>query len=126
MLLSVPNVSEGTDATAIEAIGAAFTSAGAARLLDVHSDPDHNRSVFTLAGEPGTLAPALLAGATEALRRIDIRDHEGLHPHVGVVDVVPIVYVEEADRGAAAAEALVVADLLARRLDLPVLLYGEL
>ena len=92
-LIAVPNVSEGRDAGAIAAIAEAFTQPGI-RLLDVHSDPDHHRSVFTLAGTPGTLAPALVAGAREAIARIDLRTPRGVHPHVGVIDVVPIVYVD--------------------------------
>jgi glutamate formiminotransferase len=121
-LLAVPNVSEGRDPARIEAIGAAFD----ARLLDVHTDPDHHRSVFTLAGSPGTLAPAVCAGAREALGLIDIEQHAGLHPRVGAIDVAPIVYLEDAHRGAACAEALVLADLLGAELELPVFLYGAL
>jgi glutamate formiminotransferase / 5-formyltetrahydrofolate cyclo-ligase len=121
-LLSIPNVSEGRDATKIAAIAGAFD----ARLLDVHTDPDHHRSVFTLAGEPGRLAPAVTGGAREALARIDLREHHGLHPRVGAIDVAPIVYLQAADRGAACAEALVLADLIAEELDLPVFLYGRL
>lgn len=121
-LLAVPNVSEGRDPAAIEAIGAAFDG----RLLDVHADPDHNRSVFTLAGEPGGLAPKILAGAREALARVDLATQRGQHPRVGALDVAPIVYLDEATRGAACAEALVLADLLAEQLDLPVFIYGEL
>src|SRR4051812_40407960 len=110
-LLAIPNVSEGRDAGAIAAIGAAFASTGA-RLLDVHSDADHHRSVFTLAGEPGELAPALVAGAREAIARIDLREPRGQHPHVGAIDVAPIVFLDDERRGAACAEALLAADLL--------------
>lgn len=123
-LLAVPNVSEGRDAEAIRSIGSAFGRA--ARLLDVHSDADHNRSVFTLAGRPGELAAAVLAGAARALELIEISEHEGIHPRVGVVDVAPIVYPTEDQRGAACAEALVLADLLGEELELPVFLYGSL
>lgn len=122
MLLAIPNVSEGRDLAAIEAIGAAF----GARLLDIHSDPDHHRSVFTLAGAPGELAQGVLSGAAEALRRVDLSRHEGIHPRVGAIDVAPIVYLEPDARGAACAEALVLGDLLAEQLGLPVFLYGEL
>ena len=92
----------------------------------VHSDPDHHRSVFTLAGAPGELAQAVLNGARAAVQRIDLRRHEGIHPRVGAIDVAPIVYREDADRGAACAEALVLADRLGAELGLPVFLYGEL
>jgi hypothetical protein len=63
MLLTIPNVSEGRDGAAIAAIGAAFASTGA-RLLDVHADPDHHRTVYTLAGGVGEIWPALVAGAS--------------------------------------------------------------
>ncbi|HEX4036404.1 MAG TPA: hypothetical protein VHX66_18340 [Solirubrobacteraceae bacterium] len=125
-LLAVPNVSEGRDLAALDAIGAAFTAAGRSRLLDRHEDPDHHRAVYSLAGEPGTLSAALLAGATEALARIDLRAPRGHHPHIGAIDVVPLVHVADAGRGAACAEAVVTADLLASELDLPVFLYGVL
>jgi len=123
-LLAVPNVSEGRDTTALQAIGAAFERAGA-RLLDRHEDPDHHRAVFTLAGEPGTLAQAVLEGAREAIRRIDLTTHTGEHPRIGAIDVAPIVHLDGADRGAAVAEALVLADALGRE-RLPVYLYGAL
>jgi len=126
-LLAVPNVSEGRDDGTIDAIADALGGATAgARLLDVHRDRDHNRSVFTLAGEPGTLAPTLLAGARVAVERIDLRRHAGVHPHVGALDVAPIVHLDAAARGVACAEALLLGDLLARELDVPVLLYGAL
>jgi glutamate formiminotransferase len=131
VLLAVPNVSEGRDAAAIDAIGEALASGGegpGVRLLDVHRDPDHNRSVYTLAatGGPGALAPALLAGARAAVERIDLRVHAGVHPHVGALDVAPLVHLTAGERGAACAEALVLGDLLARDLGLPALLYGAL
>jgi glutamate formiminotransferase len=121
-LLSVPNVSEGRDQQLIGELGRAFD----ARLLDVHSDPDHNRSVYTLAAEPGSLAAAVLAGAREAAARIDMNEHQGAHPNVGAIDVAPIVYLNEEDRGAAVAEALVLGDRLGNELGLPVFLYGSL
>ncbi len=123
-LIAVPNVSEGRDPLVLAAIGDAYARAGA-RVLDVHSDPDHHRSVFTLAAAPGTLAAALVAGAAQAVELIDVSDHEGIHPHVGALDVCPVVHLTPAQRGAAAAEALVAADGIGR-LGVPVLLYGEL
>jgi glutamate formiminotransferase/glutamate formiminotransferase/formiminotetrahydrofolate cyclodeaminase len=124
-LLAVPNVSEGRDGAVIEAIADAFV-AGGARLLDVHVDSDHHRSVFTLAGVPGALATAVLAGARETLARVDLREHNGAHPRSGALDVAPVVHLDAGTRGAACAEALVLGDLLGRELDLPVLLYGSL
>lgn len=122
LLLSVPNISEGRDEETIGSVARAFD----ARLLDVHTDPDHNRSVITLAGNPGELAGALLAGVREAVERIDINAHHGEHPRIGSVDVAPIVYLDERDRGAAHAEALVLGDLVGRELGVPVFLYGTL
>lgn len=115
-------MSEGRDAELIRAIGDAFD----ARLLEVHSDPDHHRSVFTLAGEPGRVAASVLNGARAAIARIDMRRQEGVHPRVGAIDVAPIVYLDDAARGAACAEALVLADLLADELEVPAFLYGAL
>ncbi len=123
-LLAVPNVSEGRDIATLDAIGAAFGTA--ARVLDRHEDPDHHRAVYSLAGEPGTLSAALLAGAREAVARIDLRRPRGQHPHVGAIDIVPLVHVSEAERGAACAEALVTAERLGEELHLPVFLYGAL
>ncbi len=125
-LLAVPNVSAGRDAQTVAAITRAFDTAPHARLLDAHSDPDHDRSVFTLAGVPGELAHAVLHGAREALARIDMRSHAGIHPRVGALDVAPIVYLTERARGAACAEALLLGDLLGHELGMPVFLYGEL
>jgi glutamate formiminotransferase/glutamate formiminotransferase/formiminotetrahydrofolate cyclodeaminase len=123
-LLSIPNVSEGRDIATLDAIGAGFETS--ARLLDRHLDPDHHRAVFSLAGEPGTLSDGLLAGAAAAVAHIDLRRERGQHPHVGSIDVVPLVHVTERERGAACAEALVTADRLAGELRLPVFLYGVL
>jgi glutamate formiminotransferase / 5-formyltetrahydrofolate cyclo-ligase len=124
-LMSVPNVSDGRDLRTLDAIGQAFASHGA-RLLDRHADPDHHRAVFTLAGQPGRLSAALLEGARAAVDRIDLGDPRGLHPHVGAIDVVPLVYLDQSMVGPAIAEALVTAELLATELDLPVFLYGEM
>ena len=124
-LLAVPNVSGGRDPRANDDIARAF-AAGGARVLDVHADPDHNRSVFTLAGSPGELARAVLAGAREVLARVDMGRHAGAHPHIGALDVAPIVFLDAERIGAACAEALVLADLLAEELELPVFLYGIL
>ncbi|HEX4115858.1 MAG TPA: hypothetical protein VHY18_08290 [Solirubrobacteraceae bacterium] len=130
-LLAVPNVSEGRRQTTIKAIAAAFTAGGTTRLLDVHSDADHHRSVFTLAGVQGELSGSLLTGARVALEQIDVAETRdpadiGAHPHVGAVDVMPLVYLDASQRGAACAEALVVAANLGDELGVPVLLYGEL
>src|SRR3954449_7213995 len=123
ILIAVPNVSEGRDAAAIAAIGRAFAPA---RLLDTHSDPDHGRSVFTVAATQGELQRALVNGAREAIARIDLTVHSGDHPHVGAIDVAPVVYLDEQQHGPACAEALTAAALMGEDLELPVFLYGEL
>ncbi|HEY4824643.1 MAG TPA: hypothetical protein VIH49_06290, partial [Solirubrobacteraceae bacterium] len=78
------------------------------------------------AGEPGELAGAVADGAARAVELVTLVEHEGVHPYVGVVDVAPIVHLRAADRGAACAEALVLADLLGHELGLAVFLYGAL
>ncbi len=135
-LLAVPNVSEGRDRATIDAIGAAFAhgASDGVRLLDVHSDVDHHRSVFTIAAPQGELADAMLRAAQAAVERIDVvargtdtdPAETGQHPHVGAIDVAPVVYLDPTTRGAACAEALVVADRIGAELDVPVFLYGEL
>ncbi|MEI2703655.1 MAG: hypothetical protein V9E83_14820 [Baekduia sp.] len=125
MLLLVPNISEGRDRAAIDAIGAAYVAAGAV-LLDTHADPDHHRSVHTLVVPDQAQIPAILtAGAREAIARIDLRSGRGLHPHVGALDVAPVVYRDISDRGAACAAALTAAEAVGQ-LGLPVFLYGAL
>ena len=122
-LESVPNFSEGRDRATIDALSVALS--GPAELLDVHADPDHNRSVFTLVGEEEALVSALLAGIECARERIDLAHHEGAHPRIGAADIVPIVAVDSADRERARACALVLAERIGRELELPVFLYGE-
>lgn len=122
-LLAVPNVSEGRDAARIAALEAAFATG--ADLLDVHSDADHNRTVFTLAGTGRSLRAALLAGAAEAVRSIDMTAHEGVHPAIGALDVCPLVWLDPDDREAAHTAALEIAGEIGE-LGVPVFLYGEL
>lgn len=122
-LLAVPNVSEGSDAGRLGRLEQAFTRGVA--LLDRHSDADHGRSVFTLAGEPGALTGALTSGAEEALETIDMRDYRGAHPAIGALDVCPVVWFEPGGEGAARTEAVAVASQIGG-LGIPVFLYGEL
>jgi glutamate formiminotransferase len=120
-LESVPNFSEGRDQATIDAIGDAL--AAQARLLDVHSDADHNRSVYTLVGSEEGLGAALVAGVRVAIERIDLREHDGAHPCIGAADVVPIVPIrpEDADRARSAALAI---GARIGALGLPVFLYA--
>jgi glutamate formiminotransferase len=122
-LESVPNFSEGRDAGTIEALRSALS--GRADVLDVHSDADHNRSVFTLVGDDTSLVESLLAGIACARERIDLREHEGAHPRIGAADVVPIVALDPRDSERARDCALRLADRIGNELGLPVFLYGD-
>ena len=124
MLESVPNFSEGRDADVIEALRRSLSSP--ARLLDVHVDADHHRSVFTLVGEEEQLVETLLAGVGRARELIDLREHEGAHPRIGAADVVPIVPIRAEAMGRARETATVLARRIGDELELPVFLYGEL
>src|SRR5690348_14949863 len=123
-LEAVPNFSEGRDRATIEAIGDALSAH--AWLLDVHSDEDHNRSVFTVVGREEELVEALLAGIGCACERIDLRRHEGAHPRIGAADVVPLVPIREGDADRARAAALELARRVGEELTLPVFLYADL
>lgn len=115
MLECVVNISEGRDRAVIDAIAAAAGS----RLLDVHVDPDHHRSVLTLVGEA---APRSVAA--RAVERLDLRTHRGAHPRIGVVDVVPFVALD----GSTPADALAARDRFSRwaasELGVPCFRYG--
>ena len=121
-LESVPNFSEGRDRAVVDAIGTALGRRS--RLLDVHADEDHNRSVFTLVGSEDELSDALLDGIRVAVERIDLRRHEGAHPRIGAADVVPIVPLrpEQLDRARAAAAQ--VGKRIGAELGLPVFVYA--
>jgi glutamate formiminotransferase / 5-formyltetrahydrofolate cyclo-ligase len=121
----VPNVSEGRRPDVVARLARAAASAPGVRLLDVSSDPDHNRSVLTLAGEPDSLHASLLALYEAALAEIDLRSHEGVHPRVGAVDVTPFVPLGEAPMELAVAAAERLGEEVARRFGLPVYLYEK-
>jgi glutamate formiminotransferase len=121
-LESVPNFSEGRDAATIDAVGRALSAH--AKLLDVHSDEDHNRSVFTLVGTEDELAQALVAGVAVAVERIDLRRHDGAHPRVGAADVVPIVPLRPEDMERARAAAAAIGERIATAVGVPVFLYA--
>lgn len=122
-LEAVPNFSEGRDRATVDAIGNALSAH--ARLLDVHVDADHNRSVFTLAGSEDELVAALLAGIGVARERIDLRRHEGAHPRIGAADVVPLVGLRPEDMARARSAALELGRRVGEELGLPVFLYGD-
>ena len=123
-LESVPNISEGRDEAVLSALGDAFSSP--ARLLDVHADRDHHRSVFTLVGSGPELVETLVSGIRCAIERIDLRNHTGAHPRVGAADVVPLVPLRSEDEPQAREAALALADRVGAELELPVFFYGRL
>ncbi len=122
-LLAVPNFSEGRDTAVIAAIRVALDRDRG--LLDRHSDPEHNRTVYTVAGEARGIDELLVGAARVALDRIDMRRHRGLHPCIGALDVCPLIWLDESAREDAATRARAVAEAIAA-LDVPVFLYGEL
>jgi glutamate formiminotransferase len=124
VLEAVPNFSEGRDDAVIDALRNALSQP--ARLLDVHVDADHHRSVFTLVGDEDALVETLLAGIAVARERIDLRRHEGAHPRIGAADVVPVVPIVREEMERARAAALTLARRIGEELALPVFLYGEL
>ena len=123
-LESVPNFSAARDAGVVAALREALSAP--ARLLDVHVDADHNRSVYTLVGSGAELAETLVAGIALAAERIDLRSHEGVHPRTGAADVVPLVPLEPDDEPQARETALEVAERVGAELGLPVFFYGRL
>jgi glutamate formiminotransferase len=123
-LESVPNFSEGRDQDALASLREAMSRP--AGLLDVHSDWDHHRSVFTLVGSGEELVETLIAGIRRAIDVIDLRRHEGAHPRIGAADVVPLVPLRPEQEPAAEEAALALADRIGSELELPVFLYGRL
>jgi len=121
----IPNVSEGRRPEVVEAIAAAIRSVEGVRLLDYSSDPSHNRSVFTMAGDAASLKAAVLAMFEQAVAAIDLRAHTGEHPRLGAVDVVPFVPIEGVTMEACVALAQDVAQEVAARFAVPIYLYEE-
>jgi glutamate formiminotransferase len=122
---SVPNVSEGRRPEVVEALAAAVRQVPGVRLLDYSSDPSHNRSVFTMAGDAAPLKDAILALFAAATAAIDLRSHSGEHPRLGAVDVVPFIPIEGASMQDCVALAKDTAAAVAARFDVPVYLYEE-
>ncbi len=123
--LAVPNVSEGRDRATIEALVDAVRLPGV-RVVDVHSDGDHNRSVLTVAGDPLALQDAMVALAWEAMERIDLRRHKGVHPRIGALDLVPIVALTPDELPMACELATGIAQRIGEELALPVFRYGAI
>jgi glutamate formiminotransferase / 5-formyltetrahydrofolate cyclo-ligase len=122
-LTTVPNFSEGRNERVIGALEA--TLSAHARVLNRHFDAQHNRVVYTATAEPENLAEALVAGAEQAIDVIDMRRHSGSHPHIGALDVAPIVWQSDDRREEARSTARRTGEGIAA-LDIPVFFYGEL
>lgn len=118
----IPNFSEGRRGAVIDAIVAAI-GAHPVHVLNVHSDADHNRTVVTFAGEPDAVSSAMFAGAQIAIQHIDLRHHDGQHPRIGAVDVVPFVPLRHVSFDEAVALARTFARRVGDELAIPVYLY---
>ena len=125
LIETIPNVSEGRRPEVIAAMADAVRSIAGVRLLDHSSDPSHNRSVFTLAGDAPGVERAVLALVERAVADIDLRTHRGEHPRLGAVDVVPFVPIEGATMADCVALAKKTGAAIAERFGVPVYLYEE-
>jgi len=121
----IPNVSEGRREDVIAGMAAAVRSAPGAQLLDISTDPSHNRSVFTFVGAPAAIEAAVLALFERAVADVDLRSHRGEHPRMGAVDVVPFVPIEGVTMADCVALAKRVGAAVAARFRVPVYLYEE-
>jgi len=118
----VPNFSEGSDLTLVEDIVSAIKSA---KVLDLHSDPDHNRSVVTMVGEPEGVKQAAFDLTERAMQLLDIREHNGVHPFIGVVDVIPFVPLRDCEMQEVIELSWKLGEELWQQLKLPVYFYGR-
>ena len=121
----IPNFSEGRRPEVLEAIAGAIRGTPGVTLLDMESDRDHNRSVFTFIGEPEAVKNAALAAAAEAVKLIDMEKHQGEHPRLGALDVMPFVPISDMTMAEAVELAHAVGKELWGRLRVPVYFYEE-
>ena len=124
LLECVPNVSEGRSPAVIDRLGRAITQVKGVRLASVHIDPDHHRSVFTFLGAPEAVQAAALSLARAVFETVDMRAHQGIHPRLGALDVLPFVPLRDLTMADAVAVARAVGERLAADHGLPVYLYG--
>ena len=120
----VPNVSEGRDRAKIEELAAVVGAVEGVRLLDRHTDPDHNRTVFTLAGSPEAVVEAGVRLAGKAAELIDLNRHRGVHPRIGALDVLPFVPLRRISLEECAGLAVRAGERIWREHRIPVYLYG--
>jgi glutamate formiminotransferase len=119
----VPNFSEGRRPEVIDRLAAVFRGYPALRLLDIESDPDHNRSVFTLVGPPDAMVEAMFAAIQTAAGLIDMEQHRGAHPRIGATDVVPFIPLREMEMADCVALARQLGQRVGDELQIPVYLY---
>lgn len=121
----VPNFSEGRDREKVDYIVEAFRAKKDVKLLDYSSDEDHNRTVVTVIGEPEALGNAMVEAAKRAVKVIDMTKHQGQHPRMGAVDVVPFIPVRNCTIEEADAVAKSVAKRMGEELGIPCFLYEK-
>lgn len=125
MMECVPNFSEGRDLQKIDKIVAPFRGKQGVKLLDYSNDEDHNRLVVTVVGEPEPLRDAVLEAIGVAVELIDLNHHQGQHPRMGAVDVVPFIPIRNVTMEEAVALSKEVGKEVAKRYNLPVFLYEK-
>jgi len=125
LIQCVPNFSEGRDLKKIETIVNSFRGKQGVKLLDYQSDPDHNRTVVTVVGEPDPLKTALMEAVGSAIEVIDMRTHKGQHPRMGAVDVIPFIPVKKLSMRQAVDISRKFAQEVSEKYKLPVFLYEE-
>ena len=119
-----PNISEGRRQDVIDAVAAAIRSVPGVDLRSIHSDPDHNRSVYTFVGSPPAVTESALRCVAAAKEHIDISGHEGVHPRFGSADVVPLVPLARTKLKTCALWARTLADRIESELEIPAVRYG--
>ena len=125
MIESIPNISEGRNGTIIRQIIGAIEQNSRAEVIDSSSDCSHHRTVLTLTGSELDVQNAILATAANAIRDIDLREHDGIHPRIGAIDVVPLVPLIGSTLEQCIALSHTIGKLLAETLDIPVFLYED-
>lgn len=121
----VPNFSEGRDLKKIDAIVAPFRAKEGVKLLDYSNDEDHNRMVVTLVGEPAALRDAVLEAVGVAAKLIDLNHHQGQHPRMGAVDVIPFIPIKNVTMDEAVELSKEVGAKVAELYHIPVFLYEK-
>ena len=121
----VPNFSEGRDKEKVNTIVSSMTAISGVTLLDQESDPDHNRSVVTIVGEPDAVLKAVFEGIKKATELIDLRTHKGEHPRMGATDVAPFIPISNVTMEECIELSKKLGVKVAEELKIPVYLYEE-